>query len=86
MCPSVSSLVRLYDAAGRLWEDIEDEALARIRSEEDVPPDAAVVTLQIDGVMVSLGQERIQKRQEDSALKGVEWKEATVSVRSAGDG
>ena len=80
MCPSVSSLVRLYDAAGRLWEDIEDEALARIRSEEDVPPDAAVVTLQIDGVMVPLGQERIQKRQEDSALKGVEWKEATCAA------
>ena len=30
--------------------------------------------------MVPLGQERIQKRQEDSALKGVEWKEATCAA------
>ena len=85
MCPSVASLVRLYEAAGRLWQDIEDEALARIRSEEDIPPGTAVITLQIDGVMVPLGQDRIQKEQGDSALTGVEWKEATCAAITLSD-
>ena len=58
MCPSVASLVRLHEAAGRRWEEIADDALVTIRDGEDVPREAAVATMQIDGVMVAMGQDK----------------------------
>ena len=58
MCPSVSSLIRLYEAAGRQWEEIADDALTEIRCGETIPSDATCVTLQMDGVMVPMGQKK----------------------------
>ena len=80
MCPSVSSLIRLYEAAGRRWEQIADDALAEIRAAETIPQEASCVTVQLDGVMVPVGQD---KRQEDEGLGGVEWREAACRRRTS---
>ena len=82
MCPSVSSLIRLYEAAGRHWEEIADDALARIRAAEAIPDEASCVTVQIDGVMVPVGQD---KRKTDERLGGIEWREAACATISLGD-
>ena len=81
MCPSVASLVRLYEVAGRRWEEIAADALATIRDGEEVPREAAVVTMQIDGVMVPMGQDKRKKKQ---AYGTVEWKEASCATISLG--
>lgn len=67
MCSSVSSLIRLYEAAGRHWEEIADDALAGIRAAETIPDKASCITVQIDGVMVPVGQD---KRKEEEGLGG----------------
>lgn len=79
MCPSVASLVRLYEAAGRRWKEIADDALVTIRDGEDVPREAAVATMQMDGVMVAMGQ-----RKKKQAHGAVEWKEASCATISLG--
>ena len=54
MCPSVASLVRLYEAAGRRREEIAQDVLARIREREEVPDAAVLASIQFDGVMVPM--------------------------------
>ena len=83
MRPSVASLVRLYEAAGRRWEEIAQDALARIRDQEEVPDTAAVASIQIDGVMVPM----LPETHADKGEGGVVWREAacaTVSLGTAG--
>ena len=80
MRPSVASLVRLYEAAGRRWEEIAQDALARIRDQEEVPDTAAVASIQIDGVMVPLLAEARANKGEG----GVEWREAACATISLG--
>ena len=62
MCPSVSSLIRLYEAVGRKWEAISDAAYERIRRQEEIPETAATVTIQWDGVMLPLAEDAIEKQ------------------------
>ncbi len=81
-CPSVASPVRLREAAGRRWEEIAPDALARIRDQEEVPDAAAVASIQIDGVMVPMLAETHASKGEG----GVEWREtacATISLGTA---
>lgn len=80
MRPSVASLVRLYETAGRRWEEIAQDALARIRDQEKVPDAAAVVSVQIDGVMVPMLPETKANKGEG----GVEWREAACATISLG--
>ncbi len=80
MRPSVASLVRLYKAAGRRWEEIARDALARIRDQEEVPDTAAVASIQIDGVMVPMLAEARANKGEG----GVEWREAACATVSLG--
>ncbi len=54
MCPSVASLVRLYEAAGRRREEIAQDVLAWIREREEVPDAAVLASIQFDGVMVPM--------------------------------
>lgn len=82
MCPSVSSLIRLYEAAGRQWEEIADDALTEIRCGETIPSDATCVTLQMDGVMVPMGQDR---RKQEQPLDRVTWKEASCATITLGN-
>ncbi len=82
MCPGVSSLIRLYEVAGRHWEEIADDALAEIRHGEEIPSDATSVTIQMDGVMVPVGQDR-RKRKQD--LEGITWKEAACATITLGN-
>ena len=80
MRPSVASLVRLYEAAGRRWEEIAQDALARIRDQEEVPDTAAVASIQIDGVMVPMLAEARANKGEG----GVEWRAAACATISLG--
>ncbi len=80
MRPSVASLVRLYEAAGRRWEEIAQDALARIRAQEEVPETASVASIQIDGVMVPMRAEAPAHKGEG----GVEWREAACATVSLG--
>ena len=82
MCPSVSSLIRLYEAAGRHWEEIADDALARIRAAEAIPDEASCITVQIDGVMVPVGPDN---RRKDERLGGIVWREAACATISLDD-
>ena len=82
MCPSVSSLIRLYEAAGRHWEEVADDALAEIRRGEAVPSDATCVTIQMDGIMVPMGQDR---RKQEQPLERVTWKEASCATITLGN-
>ena len=82
MCPSVSSLVRLYEAAGRTWEEIADDAFAEIRHGEAMPSDATLVTIEMDGVMVPMGQDR---RKQGQPLERVTWKEASCATITLGN-
>ena len=82
MCPSVSSLIRLYEAAGRNWEAIADAAYEEIRAGEDLSADASVATVQIDGLMVPMAGKSAGKQ----GSGAVEWREAacgTVTVATA---
>ena len=82
MCPSVSSLIRLYEAAGRHWEAIADAAYEEIRAGEALPADASVATIQIDGLMVPMAGKNAGKQ----GSGAVEWREAscgTVTVATA---
>ena len=81
MVPSVSSLVRLYEAAGRHWEEIADEALSRVREGEELAREAGVITVQMDGVMIAMGQDRRAQKQ---PLGAVEWKEASCATVTLG--
>ena len=81
MCPGVASPVRLHGAAGRRWEESAGDALATIREDGDVPREAAVATIRMDGVMVAMGQDRRGKGQAHGA---VEWKEASCATVSPG--
>ncbi len=85
MCPSVSSLIRLYEAAGRHWEAIADTAYEDIRASEVLPAGACVATIQIDGLMIPMAGKSEGKQGSGS----VEWREAccgTVTVATmAGD-
>ena len=76
----VASLVRLYEAAGRRWREIERDALARIRDREEVPDTAAVARIQIDGVMVPM----LAEAHADRGEGGVEWREAACATVSLG--
>ena len=80
MRPSIASLVRLYEAAGQRWEEVAQDALARIRDQEEVPDSAAVASVQIDGVMVPMLPETHAGKGEG----GVEWREAACAAISLG--
>ena len=82
MCPSVSSLIRLYEAAGRHWEEVADDALEEIRRGEEIPCGATCVTIQMDGVMVPMGR---GKRKPEQPLDGVAWKEASCATVTLGN-
>ncbi len=81
MVPSVSSLVRLYEAVGRHGEESADEALGRVRESEEVAREAAVITVEMDGVMMAMGQDR---RAQHQPLGAVEWKEASCATVTLG--
>ena len=72
--------MRLYEAAGRRWEEIAQDALARIRAQEEVPETASVASIQIDGVMVPMRAEAPAHKGEG----GVEWREAACATVSLG--
>ena len=51
---SVSSLQRLGKAAAEHWEEVAEEAIEEIRSEEGVPASAASACVSLDGVMAPM--------------------------------
>lgn len=54
MAPSVSSMQRLMGDLHWAWQGIEEDALAEIRSGEEIPAEAASVSVSLDGAMVLL--------------------------------
>ncbi len=85
MCPGVSGLIRLYEAAGRNREAIADAACEEIRAGEAPPADASVATIQIDGLMVPMAGRSAGKQ----GSGAVEWREAScgtvTGATAAGD-
>lgn len=54
MQPGIASLVRLYEAFGPRWQLISDEAFAHIREHEHLDETTAIVSIQLDGIMVPM--------------------------------
>ena len=84
MCPSPSSLIRLYESAGQHWDVISDAVDHAIRQPDVIPKDAATVTIQLDGMMVPVAP----KSQEQQGSGAVKWTEAVCGavIRSAANG
>ena len=76
MCPSVSSLIRLSEAAGRVWDTIAASAYATLRQQEEIPRDASILTIQIDGVMVPMAPTNTGQH----GPRKIEWREAACGM------
>ena len=79
MQPSVSMLQRMAGHVGERWRLMAEEALARIAADEEIPEEAAVCEVSIDGVMVNM-----LKDEEGASESG--WREASCGALVFHDG
>ena len=79
--PAASGFVKLSAAAGREWEAMEEDCLAEMRREEEIPDAARTVMVELDGVMLNMAEEK-----EGPHAKPAGWREASTGVVSLLDG
>jgi hypothetical protein len=70
MDPSKSTLDRLPKALSERWENRRGEFEQRLRAEENVPEDAVVVGVSLDGVLVPMKDGERSKKREASRAAG----------------
>ena len=77
---SVSTLVRLCGEAGRCLEECSTEVMDELRKQEELPENASMVQISLDGVMMRM----IAEKNGDEVIEKKGWREAacgTVTLR-----
>ena len=77
--PSDSTLVRLSAEAGRCLEECSTEVMDELRKQEELPEDASIVQIGLDGIMMHMNAEKNGY----DVIEDARWREAscgTVSV------
>ena len=82
--PSTGTLVRLSGAAGRCLEECSTEIMDELRKQEELPENASMVQVGLDGVMMRMNAEK----NGDEVIEKKGWREAscgTVTLRDNGN-
>ena len=70
--PSTGTLVRLSGAAGRCLEECSTEVMDELRKQEELPENASMVQVGLDGVMMRMNAEK----NGDEVIEKEGWREA----------
>ena len=74
--PSTGTLVRLSGAAGRCLEECSTEVMDELRKQEELPENASMVQVGLDGVMMRMIAEKIG----DEVIEKEGWREASCGT------
>ena len=78
---SVSTLVRLCGEAGRRLEECSTEVMDELRKQEELPANASMVQVGLDGVMMRM----IAEKNGDEVIEEEGWREASCGVVTVRD-
>ena len=78
---SVSTLVRLCGEAGRCLEECSTEVMDELRKQEELPENASMVQVGLDGVMMRM----IAEKNGDEVIEEEGWREASCGVVTVRD-
>ena len=79
--PSVSTLTRLSAEAGRCLEECSTEVMDALRKQEELPENASMVQVGLDGVMMRMNAEK----NGDEVIEKEGWREASCGTVSPRD-
>ena len=74
--PSTGTLVRLSGAAGRCLEECSTEVMDELRKQEELPENASMVQVGLDGVMMRMNAEK----NGDEVIEKEGWREASCGT------
>ena len=74
--PSASTLVRLCGATGRCLEECSTEVMDELRKQEELPENASMVQVGLDGVMMRM----IAEKNGDEVIEKEGWREASCGT------
>ena len=79
--PSTCTLVRLSGEAGRCLEECSTEVMDELRKQEELPENASMVQVGLDGVMIRMKAEKIG----DEVIEEAGWREVSCGVVTVRD-
>ena len=79
--PSDSTLVRLSAEAGRCLDECSTEVMDELRNQEELPEDASIVQIGLDGIMMRMNAEK----NGDDVIEDARWREASCGAASVLD-